>query len=334
MTVRSNVIFGMFPGDIIIRTAIIAGIEEMRAEPGLIDFLLQALLKDELTKKQYGERELTDLKDWILNNDIAVTMGYHINQVKGPHIAIWLGAASETQQILGDIHEIPIERIQWDRRRPPALIFTPAAYDQTTGLITLPAGLSTAQIHAGMRVLDRLNNRVYEIEAVEDDQSFRLPAGTAANLTNAEVLEREDVWLAQVESVSASETYNIDCLVSGDATKCILLHSLLVFILYRYKQRYLEARGFENTVVNSTAMGGVQPDATQIIWKRSVTITGTTRQYWPKAIGPAVQGIQAGLVIETGSTATPELATVQNWSTTQAETPPFDADADSIQGLR
>lgn len=333
MTVRSQVIYGLFPSDIILRTAIVQGLTEIKAQPGLLDFLLQALLKDTLTLKQYGEKELNDLKDWITSNEIAVTMGYHINQVKGPHIAIWLGNQEETQQIFGDVHEVPSERIQWVTKRPPTLVFTPKTYDQATGTITLPDNLNTDQIHAGMRVLDRLNNRVYPIESVVDDRSFTITPGTIANLTNAEVLERDDLWMVRAESVTFKETFNIDVLVSGDATKCIVLHQLLVYILFRYKQKYLEGRGLENTIVTSTAMGGIQPDATQIIWKRSVILTGYTRQYWPKEISAPIQGISAGLVFPTTSgESTPELAKTQNWST-QLEEPELDLDADSLGGI-
>lgn len=332
MTVRSNVIYGLFPSDIILRTAILQGLAEIKAEPGLLDFLLQALLKDALTVKQYGERELNDLKNWILNNEIAVTLGYHINQVKQPHVAIWLGAQEETQQIFGDAHDtsIALERIQWVTRRPPTMIFTPATYVQSTGTVTLPANLNTEQIHAGMRVLDRANNRVYAIEEVIDEQSFKLPDDTIANLTNAEVLERDDLWLVKAESVTFKETFNIDCLVQGDATKAIVLHQLIVYILYRYKQAYLEGRGLENTVVTSTAMGGIQSDASQIIWKRSITLVGYTRQYWPKEISAPIQGISVGLVIPTPTVdAPPTLAEEQAWSTTQEEDA-VDFDADTL----
>src|SRR5277367_1781615 len=105
--VKSNVIMGVTNTDIILRTAIMTALDDVRANPWILDFFLQSLLHDELTRKFYGEKELLEIKSWVLDNEIFVTMAHQLNQAKQPHISIEVAEENEIQQILGDINVVP-----------------------------------------------------------------------------------------------------------------------------------------------------------------------------------------------------------------------------------
>ncbi len=327
--VKSSVVKGVPQTDIVVRTAIMAAIDDIRANPYLLDFFLQSLLLDELTRKYYGEKELEEVKNWILENEITVTMAHHLNNVKLPHISVEVADASEVQQTLGDINVDASDKISFVLKVPAALVFTPASYDKVTGTIVLPASLSTTNVFTGMRVLDRVNNVAYRIEAVVDAQTFKIPAGVNLNLTRAEVVNSDDLWVVQCESVALSETFNIDCIVQGDPVKTIMLHYLLLFILYRYKQSLFEGRGYENTVIRSSGMtfnSMYGKDATQLLWKRSATVTGFSMMYWPKDITPPIQGVNVAILFPT-TTGEPSPATDTGWNTVP------DEDQDSLATL-
>lgn len=299
-TLKSPKCPGIFQSDIVVRTAIIAALDDIRANPWNLDFVFQWLLHDELTLAQYGYKELEDSKNWILNNQIEVSLGYNYNNIKIPHIVIWQGEGSETQQILGDVSDTNPEHLTFFTQTPPTLTITPVSYDSETGIVTIAE--STEKVFVGQRLLDRVNNTAYLIEDVPTDNTIQIPADSQPNLKGAEVVNASDLWVASLESVKEQETFTIDCVVQGDATKAIILRAVVLYILLKYKQDYLEARGFENTVWRNSPIGGAQGqqnqgDATQIFWKRSITLTGTSTHYWPKHIRPPLQGILPSILI-------------------------------------
>lgn len=319
--VKSNVIQGVPATDIVLRTAIMAALDDIRANPWLLDFCFQSLRHDVLTRKEYGEGEMQELKDWVLNNEIAVVMAHNLNNVRQPAISIEVADSNEIQQVLGDIHHTYVEKIVFVTKLPPLLTFTPAAYDKATGLITLAPTQNTAKVFVGNRVLDRVNNVAYLIEEVVDDYSFRIPADTELNLTRAEVVPADDLWTANCESVRLQEGFNIDCIVQGDPTKTLILEALAKFILYRYKEDLLEARGFENTIIKSSGMTFSTmygKEATQLLWKRVAMITGWSELSWPKTVSPPIAGMHVGILIPTTSGA-PSGDTTAAWDTVLEE---------------
>ncbi len=313
--VKSTSCFGIFPADIIIRSAVEEAFKEMRAQPWLLEFAMQALINDELTVKQYGAKQLEAVRDWFLENDIKITLGYKINNISIPHVAIWLGEQQEAEATTGDTHDIPTETIPWIMAVDPVMTFTAAAFDRDTGTVTLPAGKTTAAIFAGMRVLDRTRGQAFEILDVTGDDTFLLAEDLDVNLTGAQIVNKTSLWNISLESIANRETFHIDVVCQGDAVKCIVLHALLRWSLNRGKQRLLEARGYERTTMNSS---GIQiaadgDNAAQIMFKRTLTITGFTREYWPKDVKAPLQGLRGQLDVASGEQTAVE--SQQGWGT-------------------
>lgn len=315
--VKSTVIQGVPATDIVVRTAIMAALDDIRANPWLLDFCFQSLRHDVLTRKEYGEAEMQELKDWVLNNEIAVVMAHNLNNVRQPAISIEVGDSNEIQQILGDIHVTYTEKIVFVTKLPPLLVFTPASYDKATGTITLASGQTTDNVFVGNRVLDRANNAAYLITEVIDSHTFTIGAGIELSLLRAEVVPADDLWTANCESVRLQEGFNIDCIVQGDPTKTLILEGLVKFMLYRYKQSLLEARGFENTIIRSSGMTFSTmygKEATQLLWKRVAMVTGWSELSWPKTISPPIAGLRVSILIPT-TTGAPSGASDAAWDT-------------------
>lgn len=300
--VKSINCFGIYPTDIIIRSAVQEAFDELRREPWLMEFAFQALLSDELTVKQYGAKLVEAARDWILENNIKITLGYKINNIAIPHIAIWLGDQQEAEATTGDVHDVPSESIPWIMAVKPLMTFTAAAFDRATGVITLPAGKSTTAMFAGMHVLDKSRGRNFEILEIVDGQSFRIAADQDINLTGAQIVNRDQLWRVNLESIVNRETFNIDVVVQGDSVKCIILYGLLRWALNRGKQRLLEARGFERSQLSGSGImiAADGDNAAQILFKRTLTITGFTREYWPKDVRAPIQGLTPHLDVPSG----------------------------------
>jgi len=301
--VRSTACFGIFPADIVVRTAVIESFDELRAQPWLLDFAFQALLNDDLTRAEYGETLLEEAKNWFLENDVKVTLGYKINNISVPHVAIWMGEQSEAESTTGDTHDTPSESIPWVVAIDPLMTFTAAAYEIASGRITLPGSLTTSDIFTGMRVIDKSRGTAHEILGINNKTSFSIAAGSEVNLNNAQVVNANSLWTVSLESQSNREVLHIDVIAQADATKCIVLHGILRWCLNRSKQRLLEARGFERSTISSSGIlvAADGDNAAQIMFKRTITLTGITREYWPKDVRPPVQGLGSGITIAGGS---------------------------------
>lgn len=322
MTVVSTSTYGFHATDITVRTAILAAFDDLRANPYLLDLCLGWLMTDQLTSRYYGEKELLSLKEWFLNNEVVVTTGYSPDTAKLAHVTIWLAEQSERQKNIGDTNDTPRELLSFKNNIPTAQVFafTPQSFDPTTGTIVLPPGLTTSQIHPDMRVFDRVNSAHYTITDVLSDTSFKIevPFGVSPNLTNAIVVNATDLKTVSWEGITLNETVRIVVSVAGEAVKAIALHHIVMFCLHKYKQQYLEARGFELPVISSSAIGPPMQGSGQSQWvyQRTINVQGIVRYYWPKNISNQVQGVSAGFLFDSPAPVNQaEQLETQGWST-------------------
>lgn len=291
---------GIFSSDVILRTALIKGLEEIRATPYLLDFIFSGLSNDELTAAEYGDREVETARNWFLTTDIPVTLAYRQADVVCPVIAISLEDSSEGNSTLGDIHYDPQESIEAKeiviQPAPVVSAFTPKSYDPDTGTVTLPDGVTTDNVFVGMLLFDTTTNRSYPILDVVDDSTFTIAEDTVARFTRAVIAPRSSFYIARMESVEERESYRLD-LYCSNPVHLLYLNAVTKFVLFRYKQAYLEARGFERTVISSSGLRLFKREGVpEHIFTRVINVTGFVRQYWPKDITPAIDGI--GLTID------------------------------------
>ncbi len=292
---------GIFQSDIIVRTAIAAALDDMRSKPWLIDFVFQSLLDDDLTRKYYGEDEIALVKDWFINTEIPIRMAFSLDTIQAPMIAITLTESAEDAASLGDIHYETHEDIDPTDIAvvKPIFVFTPAAFDASTGLVTLPAKLTTANVFPGMIVREKGSSKTYVIDSVESDSTFiilgtdKAPL-TLAVLTKASMEPSSQTQIVSLESILYREGFRLDLFVSGNHTHLLYLHTILVFALNRYKQSLLEARGFERSSVSSASLGKFERNEGEIIFTRSINLNGYVRQYWPKEIHGKIDGVVTG----------------------------------------
>lgn len=294
---------GIFQSDVLIRTAVLAALEDMRDNPWLLDFAFSWLANDDLTKgdKHYGVDGIEEAKTWFKNTKIAVVMSFRTDRPQLPCIAIELVDSSENgANSLGDVSsEGATESIEASdiviRPRPILGPFTPKSYDSSTGTVTLPSGTTTSGVFAGNVLYDSKTNRGFIVKDVVDDSRFRIDAGVRANFTHAYVAASSQMHVAHLESVEFQETYRLRCYVNTAPVHLLYLYSILTFALLRYKQDLLEARGFERTTIRSQNIFEPQgADAAELLFARDTVISGYVRQYWPKSILPQIHGIAVG----------------------------------------
>jgi hypothetical protein len=288
-------VLGIHQGDLILKSALDVAMADLRANPSLLNFIWASLPQDPLTWKEYGMKEVNQCKKWFLDTNIPVKISPIRSEMVLPCIVITMADSSEAtnESTLGDVN--PETAFETTYGEWPALTrpLTPASYEPLTGIVTLRSKdvPDDILISEGMFIVDKVGTP-YEILQVYDATSFKIAPATVADFKGAVLKGHRPAWVTSIESSSFKETYQVSVNVGGEPTLTVLLHSVVVFCLLRYKQALLESRGFERSTFSSSDLRINQsfPD-TEAVFTRNITVSGCVRMYWPKIIAPAIDGI-------------------------------------------
>jgi hypothetical protein len=312
--VRTTEAQGIFQSDIIIRSALEEGIADLRRNPWLLDYVFASEAQDDLTRAKYGERDIAQARKWFQNNQISVRMVPVSNEPKPFTISIKLVSSSETEVTTGDTHYIPQEEndLTWPNLLGPV---DPIGYDPATGIITWPQGtIGSFIIVSDMLVLLRDGTRIPVVGTAGAD-TIQIRPGAVGNLQGMVVRGVPPTGINFLESVLYNEVYQIGVHCAAEPTYLTWLHSIVCFILLRYKQDLLEHRGFEQSVFSSSDFSRNPIVDTESFFSRYITITGKVRQYWPKAFTQKILVVEPDVKVISNLT---DLEFDQNWGTVQS----------------
>jgi hypothetical protein len=280
--------YGIFQGDIIIRTALVAAINDLRKNAWALDYVFSSLTRDTLTNEVYGQKEIDKAKEWFLKTNIPVINSLRVDNIQLPCISLSLQESSEQENTLADRN---YETEELYNEVLPVLYgpFSALTYDSVTGEMLLPNDLLQAiPPNEGMVIEDSANNKFSILEA----------HGAMVNIAPNSIVQTGKLWLksrfpqrVQLESATFRESYVIGCHSRGEPYECLYLHSIALFALLRYRQEYLEGRGFERSVVSSTDLRINDSFDAEIVFSRFISLNGVVRQYWPKQILNAVESV-------------------------------------------
>jgi hypothetical protein len=295
--------FGIHQGDIILRSAIIAALDDLRANPWLLDFAFASLPRDSLTREEYGQREIDAAKKWFLSTRVPIFMSTMLNEATFPCISITQLESNEAEITHADTHYV-VEQ-EYDRDWPALTDpFTPTSWSTTTGLMTIPDTVSLV-LAPGQQVVTA-RGKAHEILEVLEDNQVRLAEGTVGDFAGAVIKGQRPSGLIQFESVRMRESYAIGCHVQGEQTHLTYLHSLLVFCLYRYKAELLEARGFERSTLSSSDFRRNDSFENELTYSRHMSLNGFVQQVWPAQYRQKVSAVRTVLQVDEAGTLPPD----------------------------
>lgn len=302
--INSQIAHGFVPSDLLIQSAIKYAIADIRANPHLLDYCFNWMANDDLTNKIYGDKEKQTAKDWVLSHEIFVSMNYRTDDPKFPMISIGLNSSVEDTSILSDVNSTSQEDIVTKEvleiNKYILGPFNPESYNSITGELVFPEDFDTNKIVPGMTLYSYKSNVGIPILEVVDTRTIIIQPQVTIDLSIIYVAPRNKITTVTLESCIFKEAYSIRCLVQGDPLQLLYLHTLLVFILMRYKEELFEKRGFDRSTVSSGPIT-VDTSEPQYIYARDVNIVGFVRQYWPKAFSIQAQGFEVnGLKVIAG----------------------------------
>lgn len=307
--INSKIAHGFVPSDLLIQSAIKYALHDLRKNPYLLDYCFNWFANDCLTNTIYGDKEKETAKEWFLNHEIFVSMNYRADDAKFPLISIGLSSSIEDTSTLSDANSTTQENIVTKE----VLVvneytigpFNPDSYNSVTGNLSFPEDFNTDQVATGMTLYSYKSNTGIPILEVIDSKNVIIGTNINIDLSTVYIAPRDKITTVSLESCIFRESYAIRAMVQGDPLQLLYLHTILVFILMRYKEELFEKRGFDRSTISSGAILCDTSDP-QYLYSRDVNINGYVRQYWPKAFSTQVQGFDTVGIKVIAGVETPE----------------------------
>lgn len=326
----------IFQSDMMIKTAIELGLEDIRNNLWLIDDILGDAASNLYLKDKYGQKQIDACKEWFKNNQIEIAMVDREDRDRYPLITINLGTSNEKDEMktLDENSTETVKLLPQDISKPIPFVVKPTAidsYDASTGEVLFPEGTKgLSAVAPGMILVDPATGNGYVIEDKTAD-GIVIQDSLALTAAKYAVVPKYQFYEARVGHTFFQETYNIGCHVVGDPQTLLWLHSIVLYSLMRYRESLFEANGFAESRLSSsdllpnpnfTGPGGEKA------YSRFISLSGQVENTWIKAPRRRLEsvamggetitsvGFNGGIHILSNLDSRPDLATPnESWDT-------------------
>jgi hypothetical protein len=296
---------GILSSDVLLKTMIEAAFADLRKNSWILDDVYAELATDSLAKDHYGYKEVSAAKQWFLNNNIDV---YLVNRVDTPRFPCVTIVQTDSREMTertslsdeGFINEIEpyaiTKRVQkvYDN-------FTPLAFNSTDGIVTVPEHMNTNYIIKGQFLVSSKTQKAYVIQDVIDSKKFQVAANIKENFTDCYIAPPTSIWNLHKELTFMLESFIIGLHTQSDLNQAIWLRQLMQYIFLRYKEAYLDRRGFELSTFSVGAIGeNPEFKGVELIWTCPMNVNGQTQANFIKFAAPKIQAVTGQIKIMDG----------------------------------
>ena len=290
--------------DMLLRSMLVYAINDLRKNPWLLADIFDTpfLEKDLLSQPLKDAIDAENATKWFLSNKIHVFQALRRDKSEFPCLTIALSSSSERvdQASIGDYGAMT-DIDPRDLQRPMVRIyneFSPTAYDATTGAVTMPSNLSTGQIAPGLHLMvDASNGSAYQIQKCIDSQTFAIAPNTVFDSKSVYIIPITKAWRAQRGRARMSESYEIGVHVSSDPVQAIWLSQIVEYILFKYKNQFLENRGLELSTFSSSDVSQNQHYQADTVMSRFFRLSFQVEMDWIETVAPRVGVITGNINI-------------------------------------
>jgi hypothetical protein len=288
------------PTDLVLLRGIKEGIAWMRANPYILDWVFERLIEEGMDlQKSYGQQEINRAKTWFLKNHIDVRMAYNLDGVKFPCVSIGLLNQNESKPhaTLGDVaadiwNEDVSENPYVIKARTLVGPFPNVSYDIATGIVTIPEEFDTELIFVNQALYSPASGREYIITKIIDEQSFLIETNLREDFSNSYISPAYKTLKAKRGIAQFSETYDIRILVQGDQGELVWLHTIISYLLLKFRQDLLEKKNIGLTSISS---GPIQQESSmefggENVFSRAITMDALIEVTWLKTLSERIEG--------------------------------------------
>jgi hypothetical protein len=296
--------------DILIKTMIEGALADLRRNAWILDDIFGGLATDPLATHEYGYKEVQRAKEWFAKNRIDVYLNNRIDAPQFPCITIVQTSSREMLERTSLSDEGDIEDTEPHSKRKQIQKvydnFTPKSYNPAKGWVTFPDGVNTDLIAVGQFLVSSKSGKAYVIGSCVDSETFAIAPNIIDDFTNAYIAPPTSLWNLHREQTFLEETFAIGLHAQSDTNQAIWLRQLAAYMFFRYKEAYLEARGFE---VSTLSVGAIDINPyfkdVENVFSCPITLTGQVEANWIKYLAPKLQKTRGGVIIIDGP-KTPE----------------------------
>ena len=277
----------IFAGDVIIKTAIELGLEDLKKSPWIIEDIFSDFIENPYLAQKYGMKEIQRAKEFFFNNKIHIFMHHRIDKEEFPCVTIGVGSSSEDKSLatLGD-QSAYVQDLDPDKINQPLTFivpeFTPNSYVSSTGTMTLPSSNNFQYVSEGMILVDLDTGSGYIVRSKKAGNKIVITAGTELSGDRYAIAPRYQFYRARAERIISQETYNIGCHAHGDPSTLLFLYAIVKYSLLRYREGLLEYNNFQLSTISSSEMVENQSFGADNVFSRYITLTGQVEESWLK----------------------------------------------------
>jgi hypothetical protein len=289
----------IFPGDVIIKTAIELGLDDLKKSPWIIEHIFSDFIENPYLKQKYGMKEIQRAKEFFFNNKIHLYMHSRQDKEEFPNITVRVGPSNEDKNLatLGDQSDCVAQFDPESLNKPLDFIvepFTPVSYDISTGTMTLPNGSAGFEfVNEGMILVDIDNGNGYIVKTKKAKNKVIIAAGNDLTGTKYAIAPRYQFYRARVERIISQETYSVGCHAHGDPSTLLFLYAIVKYSLLRYREGLLEYNNFQLSNLNSSEIMQSNEFGEDKVYSRYITLTGQVEETWLKTPFRVIEAIDA-----------------------------------------
>jgi len=279
---------GIVQGDALFKRVIELILEDIRHSPWLIDHIFSQLKVNSYLSNKHGQKEIENIKDWFLSNNISVFMQHRLDGLEYPCVVITLGSSVDRED-LRTFADQDIETIELDPQeinQPiPYIInpFTIDSYDNATKIVTFPEEITTEDVGTGMLLLDPSNGNAYTIEEITGSNSVKiLDTLDMTGVTEIGVFPQYPLYKARMESRTFEQEYVFECKAHGEPAYAIWLHDVVLYGLMRYNEALIEGNCFDLAGFRSYDIVR-DPTGADNVYSRTIKVNGLAHMEWIKS---------------------------------------------------
>lgn len=314
-----------FLGDIRIRAALQLGLEDISKNDWLLNDILGDTISNPYLAKLYGS-QIDSCKQWLANNRINIFLSERKDGVEFPAVTIEILPSHEKMEMrhLGDLSYENNQLSPNEINRPINYVVQPnsGSYSPTSGTFTFSGEVNLSTVVPGQVLVNPTTGTGYIIQSVLNANQLQLLLGLNIPSALYGIIPEYRFYDSRIGHTFLQEEFSIGC-HANDQQTTLWLHSVVFYILLRYRQSLLEANGLAESILKSGklyANPGYSSQG-QVIWSRDINLSGQTEPRWimqPHRILESV-AYQGPLKIMSNTTDTFEDPSTVNWATLQAE---------------
>jgi hypothetical protein len=286
----------IFPGDVIIRSAIELGLEDLRKNTWIIEDIFSEFIENPFLSKKYGMKEIQRAKEFFLNNKIHIFLHHRMDKEEFPCVTVGVGSSSEDKSLatLADQSPFIQEFDPMDIGKPLSFVvpsFTPESYIASTGTLTLPTEHSIDYVSEGMILVDLNNGNGFVIKGKKAPNSLLITPNTELTGGKYAIAPKYQFYRARMERIISQETYTVGCHAHGDPSTLLFLYAIVKYSLLRYREGLLEYNNFQLSTISSSEMVQNNNFGEDQVYSRYITLTGQVEETWLKTPFRSIESV-------------------------------------------